>query len=187
MSESPTKQTVVEVLIQDHREVDQLFEQARAAASGESRRELADQIIAELVRHSVAEEQYLYPAVREHLANGDERADHEISEHQEAEELMKEIEKLDADDPELAAKLQKLEHEIKHHVAEEEGEVFPALQEKMGAHELVDLGEKVQAAKEKAPTRPHPSSPNTPPLNKMLAPGAGLVDRLRDKLTGRDV
>jgi len=187
MSESPTKQTVIEVLVQDHREVDQLFEQARAAASGEMRRELADQIIAELVRHSVAEEQFLYPAVREHLSDGDERADHEISEHQEAEELMKEIEKLDAGDPELAAKLQKLEQEIKHHVAEEEGEVFPALQAKLGAHALVELADLVTAAKEKAPTRPHPASPNTPPLNKVLAPGAGLVDRLRDKLSGRNV
>jgi len=187
VSESPTKQTVVEVLIQDHREVDQLFEQARAAASGEMRRELASQIIAELVRHSVAEEQFLYPAVREHLPDGDERADHEISEHQEAEELMKEIEQLDADDPELATKLQKLEQEVKHHVAEEETEVFPALQEKLGAHQLVELGDQVKAAKAKAPTRPHPASPNTPPLNKLLAPGAGLVDRLRDRFSGRHV
>lgn len=182
-----TKQTVIEVLVEDHREVEQLFEQAKAAASGEMRRELADQIIAELVRHSVAEEQYLYPAVRKHLDGGDERADHEISEHQEAEELMKEIEKLDADDPELAPKLATLEADIKHHVAEEEGEVFPALQEKMGAGELVELGDQVKAAKEKAPTRPHPSSPNTPPLNKLLGPGAGMVDRLRDKLSGRNV
>jgi hemerythrin superfamily protein len=187
MSESPTKQTVVEVLVQDHREVAQLFEQARAAASGDMRRELAGQIIAELVRHSVAEEQFLYPAVRRHLPNGDERADHEISEHQQAEELMKEIEKLGADDPQLAPKLEQLEQEIKHHVAEEEGEVFPALQEKVGAHELVELADLVKAAKEKAPTRPHPASPNTPPLNKLLAPGAGLVDRLRDKLTHRNV
>ena len=36
-----------------------------------------------------------------------------------------------------------------------------------------------------APTRPHPSAPDTPPLNKILAPGAGLVDRIRDKITGR--
>ena len=182
-----TKQTVIEVLTEDHREVEQLFEQAQAAASGEMRRELADQIIAELVRHSVAEEQYLYPAVRQHLEDGDERADHEIAEHQEAEELMKEIEKLDAEDPELGPKLATLETDIKHHVAEEEGDVFPALQEKMGAGELVELGDQVKAAKEKAPTRPHPSSPNSPPLNKLLAPGAGMVDRLRDKLSGRNV
>ncbi|MCV2457821.1 hemerythrin domain-containing protein, partial [Streptomyces sp. ICN988] len=40
-------------------------------------------------------------------------------------------------------------------------------------------------AKKTAPTRPHPSAPNTPPANKLLAPGAGMVDRARDLLTGR--
>jgi hypothetical protein len=39
--------------------------------------------------------------------------------------------------------------------------------------------------KKMAPTRPHPSAPDKPPANKILGPGAGLVDRLRDTLTGR--
>ncbi|PNG20684.1 hemerythrin, partial [Streptomyces cahuitamycinicus] len=33
--------------------------------------------------------------------------------------------------------------------------------------------------------RPHPSAPDTPPANKLLAPGTGMVDRLRDMLSGR--
>jgi hypothetical protein len=36
-----------------------------------------------------------------------------------------------------------------------------------------------------APTHPHPSAPDKPPANKLLAPGAALVDRMRDALTGR--
>lgn len=40
-------------------------------------------------------------------------------------------------------------------------------------------------AKKMAPTRPHPSAPDTPPGNKLLGPGVGLVDRARDLLTGR--
>jgi hypothetical protein len=43
----------------------------------------------------------------------------------------------------------------------------------------------VRRAKKMAPTRPHPSAPDTPPANKLLAPGTGLVDRLRDALSGR--
>ena len=50
---------------------------------------------------------------------------------------------------------------------------------------LGDLGEKVRRAKAMAPTRPHPAAPDTPPANKLLAPGAGLVDRARDFVTGR--
>jgi hypothetical protein len=45
--------------------------------------------------------------------------------------------------------------------------------------------EKIRRAKAMAPTRPHPAAPNTPPANKLLAPGAGLVDRARDFVTGR--
>lgn len=40
-------------------------------------------------------------------------------------------------------------------------------------------------AKKPAPTRPHPAAPDKPPANKLLGPGAGLVDRARDMLTGR--
>ena len=51
--------------------------------------------------------------------------------------------------------------------------------------DLRELGRKVERAKKLAPTRPHPNAPDEPPWNKILAPGAGLVDRVRDALTGR--
>ncbi|MGC4810695.1 hypothetical protein ACLQ29_09235 [Micromonospora sp. DT228] len=35
------------------------------------------------------------------------------------------------------------------------------------------------------PTRPHPGAPDHPPANRLLAPGIGLVDRIRDALSGR--
>lgn len=50
---------------------------------------------------------------------------------------------------------------------------------------LNELGDKVRTAKKTAPTRPHPSAPDTPPGNKLLGPGVGLMDRARDLLTGR--
>ena len=46
-------------------------------------------------------------------------------------------------------------------------------------------GQKVQAAKKLAPTRPHPAAPNAELFHKVAGPGVGLVDRLRDRLTGR--
>jgi hypothetical protein len=55
----------------------------------------------------------------------------------------------------------------------------------MSAAKLVELGEKVQTAKKLAPTRPHPSAPHSELFHKTLGPGVGLIDRLRDKLTGR--
>lgn len=43
----------------------------------------------------------------------------------------------------------------------------------------------MEQAKKLAPTRPHPSAPDHAPLNKLLGPGAGLVDRMREAMSGR--
>jgi hypothetical protein len=50
---------------------------------------------------------------------------------------------------------------------------------------LCELGEKFEKSKKLAPTRPHPSAPDRPPANKILGPGVGLIDRMRDALSGR--
>jgi hemerythrin superfamily protein len=53
---------VIELLTHDHREVESMFDKLTAVIDPGERRQIADQITIELVRHSVAEEQYLYPA-----------------------------------------------------------------------------------------------------------------------------
>jgi hemerythrin superfamily protein len=179
-------QDLIDVLVTDHREVDQLFADLEAATNDpQRRRRLADVVIAELIRHSVAEEMYLYPTVRAALPDGDRVADHEIAEHADAERTMRDIEDLEFDDARLDAALTELMALIRHHVHEEETDLFPRLREACNAQELRELGAKVETAKKLAPTRPHPAAPDRPPLNKLLAPGAGLVDRLRDALSGR--
>jgi len=47
------------------------------------------------------------------------------------------------------------------------------------------MGAKVETAKKLAPTRPHPGAPHSELFHKLVGPGVGMVDRLRDKLTGR--
>ena len=65
-------------------------------------------------------------------------------------------------------------------------DLLPQLRTVCPGDELRELSEKFHRAKKMAPTRPHPSAPDRPPANKILGPGAGLVDRLRDALTGRN-
>jgi hemerythrin superfamily protein len=173
------------VLTHDHREVEELFDQIEQASDPSERRELTDQVITELVRRSVAEEQYLYPAAREHIPDGDAIVYGEIADHNEVGEALKALEGIDADDPDFMSTFRRMSDDVKQHVREEEDELFPVLREHATAEELQDLGEKVERAKKISPTRPHPSSPDTAPLNKTLGPGVGLVDRVRDKLTGR--
>ena len=179
------KHDLVDDIVTDHREVEAVFSQIEAGGD-EGKRDLVEQVITELVRHSVAEEQYLYPTVRRVLPNGDELADHELEEHAEAEEVMKAIEKADAQDAEFDELVGKLIEDVRHHIQEEESLLLPKLRATCDAAELDDLGEKFENSKKTAPTRPHPSAPDRPPANKILAPGAGLIDRMRDAIAGRN-
>lgn len=177
---------VIAELTTDHGEVEEFFARIEALPSGDPQRGVyADQAVIELVRHSVAEEEYLYPAVRDHVPGGDELADRELREHDEAEQTMKALEGCDAGDPEFDARVATLMREVREHIREEEGELFPRLRASASPETLEKLGEKVRAAKKTAPTRPHPATPDSPGANKLLAPGAGMVDRLRDALSGR--
>ncbi|MET8835338.1 hemerythrin domain-containing protein [Micromonospora sp. NPDC004540] len=186
MTDVQTERDVVDVLMTDHREVEAIFVELESRqGTPEHRRQLADVVIAELVRHSVAEEVHVYPAARKALPDGDQIAEHEISEHADAERTMKELESLDPSDPRFDELLTKLTGTIRHHVQDEENDLFPRLRAACAREELIELAGKVEAAKKSAPTRPHPAAPDHPPANKLLAPGTGLVDRMRDAPSGR--
>ncbi|MGW3133937.1 hemerythrin domain-containing protein [Streptomyces sp. NPDC001123] len=173
-------------LMTDHREVEEMFARIQGMPlGGQELRDAVDEVTIELVRHSIAEEEYLYPAVREHIEGGDRIADKEIADHGRVEKLLKQLEKTDTGDPKMSPLLQQLMDEVSAHVQDEEENLFPMLRQASSADALNKLGDKIRRAKSMAPTRPHPSAPSTPPANKLLAPGAGLVDRARDLITGR--
>ncbi|QFQ95568.1 hemerythrin domain-containing protein [Streptomyces phaeolivaceus] len=177
---------VIAELTTDHGEVEEMFGRIAGLPVGDPRRKrYVDQVTIELVRHSVAEEAYLYPAVREHVPDGDALADRELADHAEAERTLKALERCAANDPDFDLLVGRLTTEIRAHIQDEETRLFPLLRASCSAEALDGLGEKVRAAKRTAPTRPHPAAPGTPPADKLLAPGLGLVDRLRDTLTGR--
>ncbi|MUL41174.1 hemerythrin domain-containing protein [Streptomonospora sp. PA3] len=186
MADQQQGNDLIEVIISDHRTVEGVFSQLEQGAGDPAERKgMVDHVITELVRHSVAEEQYMYPAARKALPDGDRIADHEIEEHAEAERVMKQLSGLDAQDPRFEELLSTLMSDIRHHVEDEENDLLPRLREACSRQELEELGQKVLQAKKSAPTRPHPSAPDTPPANRILDPGAGLVDRMRDALSGR--
>ncbi|WP_042381189.1 hemerythrin domain-containing protein [Streptacidiphilus melanogenes] len=177
---------VIAELSTDHREVESMFEQIQSLPAGDPRRgEIVDRLTVELVRHSVAEELHLYPAVRTYLPDGDALADAELDGHAHVEKLLKRLEGLDVTDPRFDETVPVLIAEVKAHVADEEAHLFPALADACGPDRLDELGERIRKAKDRAPTRPHPAAPDTPPGNKLVAPGLGLVDRARDFVTGR--
>src|SRR3954462_7997206 len=138
---------VIEILEHDHREVEEMFtelESLRGAATDEEksrRKDLAEQVTIELVRHSVAEEILVYPRVEKEVSA--EEAEHAREEHAEAEETLQRLERLDADAPAFDDELATLMREIRHHIEDEEGQMFAHMRQVIDADELRTLGERV--------------------------------------------
>ncbi|MDW5375335.1 hemerythrin domain-containing protein [Halomonas sp. HP20-15] len=176
---------VTEILTTDHREMMDLIGQIEGTTDSVQRRDLADTLIAEVMRHSVAEEMYVYPVMEKQLPNGADEADHDRQEHDEIVQVMKQIEDANATDPAFMERIGELKKLLDHHADDEESDQFPKLRSHLSASDLIDMGNKVQNAKSLAPTRPHPSAPHSELFHKSVGPGVGMIDRLRDKLTGR--
>ncbi len=184
-----TQRDVVELLSADHREFDRIFrelEQLVGQTGPEAlrrKRELVDEVTIGLVKHSVAEETQVYPRVEKQVDK--EQAEHAKHEHAEAEETMKRLERMDADDPGFDGAVADLIREIRHHVQEEESRMFTELRSSFSRDELVHMAEKVEGVKKIAPTRPHPMTPNEAGVRTVLGPVASLLDHLRDAVSGR--
>ncbi|MBE7188916.1 hemerythrin domain-containing protein, partial [Jatrophihabitans endophyticus] len=168
-----------------HHEVLALIDTIDTAPDAATRRDIADTVIAEIVRHSVAEEMFVYPAMRRYLPDGDAVVQQDIDEHQQLEQTLKRLERADVNDPQFAALVGEVRDELRAHAADEETEQFPLLRAHLPVDTLADLGRKVETAKLVAPTRPHPKSPHAELFHKAFGPGVGFVDKLRDAVSGR--
>jgi hemerythrin superfamily protein len=178
--------TVIDELTSDHREVEEIFTHIETLPPGSpERRVCADQAVALLMRHSAAEEAYLYPAVREFVLDGDALADKEIADHAAVERLAAQIDGLPAAHPELDGVLAELIREVRAHVADEEGRLFPLLAAAVSEEKLLFIGDKVRLTSNRAPTHPHPSAPHSPTAQKLLGPALRIADRIRDAAFGR--
>ncbi|MGH8987240.1 MAG: hemerythrin domain-containing protein [Acidimicrobiales bacterium] len=170
-------QGIIEALRQDHDEVREMFSKLEAA-TGQARTDLFHELVGELVRHEVAEEEILRPVSKRDA--GDAVAQARIKEESEAEELLKEMEKLDPGSAEFAQKLEKLQTEVERPATAEETEEFPKVEQAESAEKLEKMGKAYEAAKAAAPTRQHPSTPNTAAANLLIGPFAAVMDRARD-------
>ncbi|MGH3876711.1 MAG: hemerythrin domain-containing protein [Actinophytocola sp.] len=179
------QQDLIDAIVADHRDVAALLDELEASGDARNRRSLVERVITELVRHAVVEEQYLYPAARRALPDGDEMADHQLAGHAAAEQVMKKLSRTDPTTPAFDDLVGSLAASVRHHIQDAESDLLPRLRSACEGVELRELGLKYEQGKKLAPTRPHPAVPDHPPANKVLGPGVALVDRIRDALTGR--
>jgi hemerythrin superfamily protein len=184
-STTGTHLDAVELLTSQHREVDQLWSslENRGASGPDQPSDVVRRIVQLLSQHDAVETKLLYPAVRE-VPGGDELADHSLDEHQEVRELLKEVDRGNANDPATITKLGECIAAVKHHVEEEEGVIFPKLRAAMTQEQLHELGADMAHAMEKAPTHPHPTTPDNPVGAAVAGAATGAVDRARDAMKG---
>lgn len=137
----------IELLKADHDEVEQLFKQVES--SDESKHEaIFQKIKAGLDLHAHIEETIFYPYI---LANGEEEVraivKEGIEEHRQIKMFLKEIAALTADAEKFEAKLKVLMEDTRHHVKEEEGEMFPKVRKQFGDTVLEELGASMEVEK----------------------------------------
>jgi hemerythrin-like domain-containing protein len=176
---------LIEELVTDHREVEEAFATLERGLPPQRAGEVVESTVIELVRHSVVEEMLLYPLAARVLPDGKQIADHETKEHAEVERLMKELERLEPGTPQFDTTVAMWIRSVRSHVEEEESDLMPRLRQACEAEQLQQLGDQARLLKKVTPTRPHPSTPNSPVAHATVGPLIGIVDRVRDALSGR--
>jgi hypothetical protein len=172
-----TGRNVVDVIAEQHAELLELC--ARLTGDAERRR-VAQVVIATLSRHLSGEEQYLYPAVRLAVPDGDALADRELAEDHELLLILQRLDRSRPDDPEFDAAAAEVAAAVRRHVDADAEELLPMLRLMAPIEDLIRVGNRLELAEEAAPTRPHPATPSTPPWNKVVDPVVALADKARD-------
>ena len=137
----------VELLKSDHRKVEELFARVEDTPKGKHRK-LFQQIKAELDVHTHIEETIFYPRLKKEAQLKDITLEG-IEEHHQAKMFLKEIPRLSDKNERFAPKLKVLMEDIRHHVREEERNMFPKAQVILSISEMRELGAEMEAEKKR--------------------------------------
>ncbi|MEX0429303.1 hemerythrin domain-containing protein [Nocardioides sp. DS6] len=183
---------VVDVLVRDHNQVTAMLKQLATIpgaqkggtpAQRSARASIVDLVTVALSRHEAAEEQALWPAVRQVLPAGDALADEALAQEQHGKEILQALAHLDGTAEEDGERFDDLVEELsaacRTHVAFEE-KVFLQLREQMPRSDRVDLARTLDRARRHGPTRPHPHAPSEPPAVDVAGALGTAMDRMRD-------
>ena len=138
-----------DLLKKQHKSVKALFKKVENTEDARRRRQLMDEITNELKIHTKIEEEIFYPAVREiGTSKAEELVDESFEEHHVVDLVLAELPTVDPEDERFAAKMTVLSELVEHHADEEEDEMFPTCEKKLGRERLEQLGEQMQQVAE---------------------------------------
>lgn len=143
---APRQKDAVAMLREDHKKVSALFEEFEKARSDRRKKEIVATICQELTVHTALEEEIFYPAVKAALKDK-ELVPEAVVEHASVKDLIAQVRDQEPGGEEYDAKVKVMGEFVKHHVKEEQTEMFPKAK-KATALDLVELGEQMQARKQ---------------------------------------
>ncbi|MDN3272312.1 hemerythrin domain-containing protein [Streptomyces sp. MA15] len=161
----PETSDVVELILQDHRRMEDLFRRMRSVEDdrGAALREFSDLLIA----HALAEESEVYPALKRYKKIDDDEVEHGEEEHDEGNQALLallEVEEIGSD--EWDEKLEELVEAVTHHADEEERTILNGARENVAMERREELGKAFREERE-----------------RQLKSGCGSVDNVR-KIVG---
>ena len=177
----------ITLLKHDHKTLEGLFKKFEKTGPNahKTQRDLAQKIVKELSVHASIEEKVFYPAIREAVSDTEDHVLESLEEHHIVKLVASELDGMKPEHERFRAKMTVLIENVRHHVEEEEGELFPQVRQAMGRKALAEIGEALEQAKKTVATRPHPKAPDTPPGNLVAGAEAAVVDKVRDKVSSR--
>lgn len=127
------------MLRNDHKTVESLFKKLDKDDVS-----VVPEICAALTQHAYIEEQVFYPAVRAEVEDELDDVLEAVEEHHLVKVLVAELESLTPSDETYKAKATVLAELVRHHVEEEEGEMFPRVREALGRRRLTEIGAEME-------------------------------------------
>lgn len=170
---------------QDHVRLDRLLNDLESTFDPVARARTLQQLARLVFPHAFAEEAVLWPVVRRVVPDGEDLTAEVEMEHQEVNELWRQLETqhrsgdFDADALERQSRLAAV---LRDDVRDEEDRILPQLHDALGVARLRLLGVVWEAVRRTAPTRPHPVVSRRPPGNALAALPLTVLDRSRDAL-----
>lgn len=144
---------ILEQLKTEHDEVKKLFKTAEDCEDNQ-RSDILQQIKEELIPHARGEEKTIYSLLKERL--DDEQSSEEditlaneaYEEHRVADQLLKELERMDTTDEKWPALLKVFKENVEHHIKEEEQELFKLIKKHFTNENLNELKTVYMSVKE---------------------------------------
>jgi len=123
-SQVASASSVTDMLREDHKKVKCLFEEFEQATDAKAKQRIVETALTELDVHSTLEEALIYPAIRNEI-DDDDLMDEALEEHHVVHALIGELKKMKPSDDRYDAKFTVLAENVRHHIKEEESEMFP--------------------------------------------------------------